>query len=138
MDNLIDLGPKCEIPSLLTSSAMSFRLGEKLLAAQQLDFRLLEQSEEASGEGGGVSDGLLGEPLNVMSISTNSRSWRVKRLHRSGVNRSIVQYFNSLETYRQTRQPYDDAQEIEITTISVFKLIIIDHLLSMKLLVSVL
>ena len=29
---------------------------------------------EGSGEGGGVSEGLFGAPLKVMSISTNSRS----------------------------------------------------------------
>lgn len=49
------------------------RCGLNLRAQQPLRWRSTELTE-GEGEGGGVSDGLLGAPLNVRSISTNSLS----------------------------------------------------------------
>lgn len=47
------------------------------LRAQQPVERLLsKETREGSGEGGGVSEGLLGTPLKAMSISTNARSYK--------------------------------------------------------------
>ena len=47
------------------------------LRAQQPVERLLsKETREGSGEGGGVSEGVLGAPLKAMSISTNARSYK--------------------------------------------------------------
>lgn len=52
----------------------NLRCGENLRPQHPVPFRRSSDVSEGSGEGGGVSEGLLGAPLYAISNSTNSRS----------------------------------------------------------------
>ena len=52
----------------------NLRRGENLRTQQPLLLRLSTDTREGSGDGGGVSEGLVGSPLKIMSISKNSLS----------------------------------------------------------------
>lgn len=73
---------KMAAPRSATSDSLGFyltftrnlRCGENLRPQHPVLFRRSSDVREGSGEGGGVSEGLLGAPLNAISNSTNSRS----------------------------------------------------------------